>query len=243
MTLPADPLAAIERACVAEEVASIARHDLRNRLASIRNAAFYIKRRVEKSDLWESDARVPQFFGLIEQAVIGADAVVEDRLHPARLYERRIAPVSFRACVERALACARVPATARFELDVEDVQVSADAEELAVALRCLIENAVEAVPDGAVRITGQASEAPVSAREGAQAISMYEVRVVDQGPGVPPEALEQATRAGFSQKPGHIGLGLAIAARVARRYRGDLVFDSPDRGASVGLVLPRLLPT
>ena len=50
-TLGPDPLGAAERAAIALEVASLMRHDLRNKLSAIRNAAFYIRRRAEKSDL------------------------------------------------------------------------------------------------------------------------------------------------------------------------------------------------
>jgi CheY-like chemotaxis protein len=41
------------------------RHFVRNRLAAIRNAAFYLQRRVEGTPLWEGDPRVPRFFALI----------------------------------------------------------------------------------------------------------------------------------------------------------------------------------
>jgi CheY-like chemotaxis protein len=41
------------------------RHFVRNRLAAIRNAAFYLQRRVEGTPLWQDDPRVPRFFALI----------------------------------------------------------------------------------------------------------------------------------------------------------------------------------
>jgi CheY-like chemotaxis protein len=41
------------------------RHFVRNRLAAIRNAAFYLQRRTEPTPLWREDPRVPRFFALI----------------------------------------------------------------------------------------------------------------------------------------------------------------------------------
>ena len=83
-----DPLGGLERASVAEEVASVLRHDLRNNLASIRNAAFYLRRRTKDTELWRSDPRMAQFFGLIDDTVLVStgllDAAGGGPLHPAR---------------------------------------------------------------------------------------------------------------------------------------------------------------
>jgi CheY-like chemotaxis protein len=72
-----------------EEVRARVRHDLRNRLASIRNAAFYLKTRVEKrTDLFATDPRVPVFFTLIDDELKKAEAIVAERLAPAALPPR-----------------------------------------------------------------------------------------------------------------------------------------------------------
>ena len=54
------------------------RHFVRNRLAAVRNAAFYLQRRTETTALWHEDPRVAKFFALIvhelgqiEEAVSG----------------------------------------------------------------------------------------------------------------------------------------------------------------------------
>src|SRR4051812_8633496 len=73
-------LDALERVIIAEELASLIRHELRNNLSSIRNAAFYLKRRAQTTHLWEGDQRVPQFFTLIEELVVGSTRVLDERL-------------------------------------------------------------------------------------------------------------------------------------------------------------------
>jgi nitrogen-specific signal transduction histidine kinase len=55
------------------------RHDLRNHLATIRNAAFYLERRMRRTDAWESDKRVPQFFELIERELEAAAQSITER--------------------------------------------------------------------------------------------------------------------------------------------------------------------
>src|SRR6476646_3505069 len=76
--VPSDPLGGLERASVAEEVASLLRHDLRNHLASIRNAAFYLRRRTKDTEVWRSDPRMAQFFSLIDDTVLTSTGLLED---------------------------------------------------------------------------------------------------------------------------------------------------------------------
>lgn len=55
------------------------RHDLRNHLSTIRNAAFYLERRMRKTDAWDNDARVPKFFELIESELEAAAECISKR--------------------------------------------------------------------------------------------------------------------------------------------------------------------
>jgi hypothetical protein len=41
-----DPLGPVEQAAAAEEMLSVMRHDLRNRLATVRNAVYFIRRKL-----------------------------------------------------------------------------------------------------------------------------------------------------------------------------------------------------
>lgn len=65
------------------------RHDLRNELSSIRNAAFYIRRRLMATDAYLSDPRIHQFFDLIESSISNASEIVEIGLE-SRTNERSV---------------------------------------------------------------------------------------------------------------------------------------------------------
>jgi hypothetical protein len=56
------------------------RHSLKNRLAAIRNAAFYLARKAGKAGLLESDPRVAQFFELIDRELTAVDDVVATKV-------------------------------------------------------------------------------------------------------------------------------------------------------------------
>lgn len=227
--VPSDPLGGLERASVAEEVASLLRHDLRNHLASIRNAAFYLRRRTKDTEVWRTDPRMAQFFSLIDDTVLTSTGLLEDRLSLKHLFSRSVTRVAGASCVEQGVGCARVSAAVQIEVDVGAGEIAADRAEVALAIRCVVENAVEAAES---RVT-------VTARSSGE---RYEITITDDGAGVPAARASTIFDAFHTTKAGHAGLGLNIARRIARRYGGDfgLQDDVPGRGASMVLTLPLL---
>jgi signal transduction histidine kinase len=86
----------------------------------------------------------------------------------------------------------------------------------------LIDNALDAAPPGGHTWVSAVSE-----------LNAVVVRVVDDGPGIAPELLGRIFDPFFTTKPvGHgIGLGLAIAHRLARLHAGDIeVHTTPGGG-------------
>ena len=106
---------------VVEESLSIIRHDLRNRLGAIRNANFYLRRRIQKlaPDIGTTDPRVPDFFALIATEADATEPILESRLPApeggelvtaASIVQRR----STRSSTRRAMrACASRPTRQR----------------------------------------------------------------------------------------------------------------------------------
>jgi len=81
----------------------------------------------------------------------------------------------------------------------------------------LIDNAIDAAPNGGrVEVTATAE------------INRVVIRVVDDGPGVPPELIGRIFDPFFTTKPvgQGLGLGLDIAHSLARRHGGDIEFSS-----------------
>jgi two-component system sensor histidine kinase RegB len=117
-----------------------------------------------------------------------------------------------------------VPLDARFN-DVRGARIPGEPA-LRQALWSLLENAGEASPGGVIL------RAVV---EGDQLI----VHVLDAGPGFSPEQLPALGQALRSAKGAGHGLGLFLAASVARRLGGSLdAGNRPEGGASVRFALP-----
>lgn len=226
MSTDEDPLIEAQRAAVAEEVASALAHDIRNKIGAIRNAAFYLQKRARTTGFWGSDDRVAQMFTLIDDAVTSSDALLEERAL-RNIIVRSPVLVAARAGVERAVALARIPAEVTVTVDVEPGDLRLELDDLALAVRALVENAAEAMDGrGTVVITGRAANGRMV------------IEVEDSGPGIAEADRGRVIQAFYTTKSARRGLGLNIARRVAMRYGGELTLLSSERGARIALTIP-----
>ncbi len=111
----------------------------------------------------------------------------------------------------------------------EDVTVTADREALRKVMVNVMENALEAMPDGGtvtVRYR-RAGETGV-------------VEIEDTGAGLTPEVQERLYEPYFSTKTNGTGLGLAICQSLVREMDGEIILRNRDdgRGVKVIVILP-----
>ncbi|HLL03042.1 MAG TPA: sensor histidine kinase [Myxococcaceae bacterium] len=218
-----------ERAAVAEVVASVLRHDLRNRFSSIRNASYYLMRQTQKTELWKSDPRMEAFFQLIDRELSSAEDLLSNR-DPLGSRAQARGQVRLSAGARRALERARVPDTVRVELswDERDL-VQVHEEDLALLTRCLLDNALEAMPSGGML--------QVRSLVGERNSTVLEVS--DSGPGVSPEQRAKVFEPFMTTKPGHAGLGLCIVQRLALRNGAWVELGAAEpTGTRVRVVFP-----
>jgi nitrogen-specific signal transduction histidine kinase len=221
-----DPLLHKERQAIADELTSSMRHDVRNRLSTIRNAAFYIKRRVSQTELWTSDARVQQFFALIDESVAHAERLLTAKFGARTLDGAELAPTTAAGALAKAVASARVAPGITFDVHVDEADVYVDADELALGVRCLLESAAAALtPPGVVSV--RAMRTPTG----------YAVEVSPWG-GASAVAEADGKSPGERWEEGGDGLGVHLAARVARCYGGSLETSSAPAGGGVSLTVP-----
>jgi two-component system sensor histidine kinase HydH len=104
-----------------------------------------------------------------------------------------------------------------------------DAERTSLALRNLLQNAVQATPDGGK---------PVEVRIGKDGREVV-IEVRDHGPGLAPGAEAQIFDPFVTTKTRGTGLGLSIARRIAEQHDGTLTGETHvEGGALFRLVLP-----
>ena len=221
----------LARLSLLEERLSVLRHDLRNRLSSIRNGSFYLKRKSEKTELWNEDRRFPLFFDLIEKEIAGAEELLAEEASAVDVMTRQLESQSLEVGVRRGLAGICIPATVDLKSEfAEKFARTLWAPEIALLTRCLVQNAVEAM--------SETSRARIRIRTRSDGDGTR-LTVEDSGPGIPTEAIASAMQPFRSQKPGHLGIGLNVARRIAQRYDATLTLGEAEGGGlSVEVLFP-----
>ena len=102
-----------------------------------------------------------------------------------------------------------------------------------------LSHAVHALLDNAIRSATPAPQTVVSVRyEG----DLVAIEVRDTGPGIPPDLLAKLGVPMAVRRAGSIGLGLAIARKIAEAHGGRLELESSGQGTTARLVLPWEVP-
>jgi signal transduction histidine kinase len=219
-----------ERVAAVGRAANSISHDLRHHLAAlVANAEFLYeaeKLRLDRDEVYrEIQAASEQMTELL------------DSLRDLAREQRNISPVnaSIDQCVRRAIEAAR----ARPELRDREISVRAagdmagvfDPKKLERAFLNLAVNACEAVPNRQGKIAFDIVSAPES----------FEIRVSDNGPGIPVairnNLFDPFVSAG---KPNGTGLGLAIVSKIIADHGGGVSVESTSKSGTTFLVkLPR----
>lgn len=124
---------------------------------------------------------------------------------------------------------AEVPGAAAWLRVGEDsgARLAGDRELLAQALLNIMKNAVESSPDAPVRVEGRRNRNKV------------EVRIIDDGPGLSPEALARVFEPFFSTKEKGMGIGLYLSKKIVEAHGGTIeALSREGGGAEFRIVLP-----
>jgi len=201
-------------------------HELRNPLGVIDSSAYYLKKRLK-----EADEKVREHLDRIKAQVGRATAIIESLLNLTRIKEPKLETLDLKAITSEGIAASKVPDTVNViqGFPEEEVLVSADREQLSLALRNIVADAVEAMTgEGTLTVTVcRASD------------DRAELSFIDTGPGIDPENLERIFEPLFTTRAKGIGFGLSIARMVIDRHGGTIEARSePGRGATIIVRLP-----
>lgn len=165
MTDKKQPASTTERAAIADAAAALLRHDARNKVAGIRNAMFYLRRQLSGTEKWAADARVPQFFDIVDKELVA----LEETWKPAG----ESGPFRAQVCSISDIARGVVGAMhANIDAHVDHgVHARVDPEDAALALRCLLDDSLAAVGGAArvgLHIVRDATHAAIEVRDTGQ---------------------------------------------------------------------------
>ena len=168
---------------------------------------------------------------IVKEVVTGIDSlnnIVDDLLlfaRPRTPTLRRVPVVGFLRETVALLA-----EDARFrdmtiEIDSPDVMIVGDPDQLKLVLRNLLINSAQAVDGrGEIRIVVRIAE------------GWSDIRIVDQGPGIPSPLRDLVFDPFFTTRHRGTGLGLPTARHILEAHGGLLELECPPEGGTVAIV-------
>ena len=213
-------------------------HEVKNPLASIEVMAGLLRRQVaDRGDLQG------MLTDIINEAKM-ANAIVCEVLEFVRPIRLQVDRTELFRVVEDAIPLAERKVARRDTLvDVIVPKglpvINGDHYQLCQVVTNLLINALEALGGGgAIRIWAQAVKTDRNELPPA-----VELRISDDGPGIPNDVKERMFNPFFSTKPQGSGLGLAIVRKIVDAHDGRIdVTTAPGAGTTFTIVLPIAVP-
>jgi signal transduction histidine kinase len=205
------------------EFAAYIIHDLKNPLSGIHLLADGMHRRIEEKD------PLKKYSTEILLATQKLEDFIGKTLDIARWTQIERRPLQINDLIEqevKAIQFKSIPVRTNF--DPGNPEIQADSQMLSMAVRNLLSNAMEAIPDeGTIRVETQ--------RINQETI----IRISDTGTGIDPDRLGKIFRPFFSMKTQGHGLGLAMVKKAVILHQGKIEVESEKGvGSQFTITLP-----
>src|ERR1700722_11640866 len=164
------------------------------------------------------------------------DTVVKTFLNFNRPVDLNYRPMDFNDLVKQVLALVSVDASAKnvalkTVLEADKLWINGDPDLLQQAILNVINNGMEAMPEGGTLTTRTASDG-----------GQCQLTVTDAGPGIAREIQNRVFQLYFTTKETGSGIGLATTFRVVQLHNGTIDFTSePGKGTTFRLRFPRMV--
>ncbi|WP_419663535.1 two component system sensor histidine kinase [Desulfosarcina variabilis str. Montpellier] len=220
-----------EKMAMVGKLAAGMAHSVRNPFTSVKMRLFSLSRSLKLSGTQKED------FDVISEEIDHIDTIVQNFLEFSRPPKLKIQPVSPSTVVDTAiqLLCYRLESyNVRIDLHRSQLlpAIDADPDQLKEVFVNLMINACEAMT-GAGTISIE--EKVIGPPDRLQA----QIRVTDNGPGIPPSFAKKVFDPFFTTKEDGTGLGLSIVSRIIKEHGGRIDLTSTEgQGTTFIIVLP-----
>ncbi|MEA3490210.1 MAG: ATP-binding protein [Candidatus Omnitrophota bacterium] len=215
-----------ERLAFLGKLAGSVTHELRNPLAVLKNAAYFLDKKFQAE---KKDEKVVKYVYIMKKEITIIDSIIDDIMGFAKTRAPDIEEAEVKDVVENAVSAVNVPELVEIKKEFEDLpKVHIDSNQIMHAVMNLANNAIMAMKGNGTltfRITRKNDHACIE--------------VKDTGPGIPPDQRELIFEPLYSSKPKGTGLGLPIAKMMVENQEGRIEFESE---LGEGTVFRILLP-
>jgi two-component system nitrogen regulation sensor histidine kinase GlnL len=210
-------------------------HEIKNPLGGIRGAAQLLDRELERPGLHE-------YTQVIMKEADRLQLLMDRLLTPHRLPQR--APVNIHEVLERvrSVILAEFSGLAiKRDYDTSLPPVEGDREQLIQATLNIARNAAQAIAASGMAggeialVTRVARQVTLARKRYRHAIDL---RIIDNGPGIPEELQERIFYPLVSGRDGGTGLGLTLAQNFISQHHGTVTFESAPGKTFFSILLP-----
>ncbi|MDD2926614.1 MAG: DUF3365 domain-containing protein [Rhodoferax sp.] len=220
-----------EKLAMLGQVAGNVGHELRNPLGVMSNAVFFLQ-----TVLPQADDIVKEYLNIIRNEVAVSERIVADLLDAVHTREPSAETVNVRELIEQTLRKYTVAPSVSVQLNIPATlpPLRVDALQIQQALRNLLSNAVDAMPDGGTL--------EIAALENRSAGTIT-IHVRDTGTGMTSPVQAQLFQPLFTTKARGIGLGLVVVKNLIQANGGNVQVESEvGKGSVFSVTLPSAPP-
>ena len=225
-----EQLVRTEKLAAVGTLASGVSHELRNPLSAIKNAVFFLKRKLSNKESPDIDARVIQFLDIMDTEIDRSSKIINDLLGFARVIALSKVSSDITIVVNEAMSRAKMAENIKVSKNLPSnlPMVMIDGNQIGQVFINLIENGCQAMPAG--------GELQISTRESKGFIG---IEITDSGCGIPEKTIKKIFDPLFTTKPKGIGMGLAICHGIIEKHHGTIDVKSQEGiGTSILIKLP-----
>jgi len=212
-----------ERLATIGKFATLMAHDLRNPLTSILNAAYYLKFTLKKSGL---DGQMREMVEIIGKNVEYVSNTINDLLDFVSSKKPRFTKVNLHRIINEVLSSFKITNNVIIVKKFGKIsEITADPSRLRRVFYNLIENALQAMPNG-----GKLTIETVKAGD------FVKISISDTGVGIPIENMQKIFTPFFTTKSKGIGMGLAVCKKLIEEHKGVIEVKSREGSGSTFII-------
>jgi len=214
-------------------------HEIKNPLGGIKGAAQLLERELPKG------SELREYTSIMLKEAGRVNRIVEELLSLTTPRKLELSHVDIHQVIGDIVTLQKRAAVTKNIAFVQDFDLSippilADEALITQLFLNFIKNCVEAINDsGQIRIVTRVLSDYSMTKKGERFSRMVVIDIVDDGPGISKEILENLFTPFFTTKSKGTGLGLAICNKIVNDHRGFIRVDSePGKGSIFTVMLP-----
>jgi PAS domain S-box-containing protein len=214
-----------ERLAAIGELAAMVGHDLRNPLTGIKGAAYYLKTKYGIKIDYAGQAMLKT----LDECIDHSNKIINDLLEYSRDLKLELSETSPKALLTQSMSMLRIPKKIQVIYETEDKPtVAVDLSRMRRVLVNILQNAVDAMPDGGtLTITSRTVE------------DNLEISIADTGTGMSKKTLAKLWTPLFTTKAKGMGFGLSICKRIVEAHKGEISVNSRiGKGSTFTVTIP-----